>query len=139
MDTGHRLRVARLLVLVQLVLALVSVAEVAALAAFGLFSPSVALVAVAHAVLLGLAARSLRRGGRLRVLRVVEVLVLLAAGAELLLGAWLGAAPLLMAVLVRVLLPLAVLALVRPSWPGRAAARHRGRPGRRAPRTAVAA
>jgi hypothetical protein len=113
MDISQRRRTARLLVLVQLVVACVSVVETLVVMAFGLGSPVVLVLTVAQAVALGLAAGALGRGGRVRIVVAAQVVFLVTGGADLLVTALIGMPPALLPVVVRVALPLAVLVLLR--------------------------
>lgn len=113
MDISRRLRIARLLVLVQLVVASVSVVETMVVMAAGLGSPVVLLLTVGQVVLLGLAARALGRGGRVRLAVAAQVVFLVAGAGDLLVAAATGMPPALLPVVMRVLVPVAVLVLLR--------------------------
>ena len=111
-----RLRVARVLLLVEMVLALVSTLESAVVAVVGLGTPTAPLLTGGVAVVLALVTRRAGRPGRpfpRRLVLVTQGVLLAAAGVDLVVALAEQAAPLLVPTLTRAVLPAAVVVLVR--------------------------
>lgn len=112
MDTGQRLRIARVLVLTELVLAATTAFEATVVAVVGMAPPLNPALTLVQIVLLALAARALGRG-RVRLARGLQVAILAVAAVDLVIAALVSMPPLLVPVLVRIVLPIAVLVLLR--------------------------
>ncbi|GEM_PF-4483650 len=113
MDTSQRIRVARILILFELVLAVTSFIEASVFVAVGLSLPGSALLTLGHVVLLAVAARCLARGGPTWPARVLQILVLTSAVIDLVVAALVEMQPLPVVVGVRILVPVVVLLLLR--------------------------
>lgn len=130
-----RLRAARLLVLLELLVAAVSAVESAVVAGVGFGSFGAAVATAAVAAVLARQSGRLGRGRVTRTLRVTQWTFLTMAAVDLLVAQVVAHAALLpLSVLVRVLLPVAVLALTHEHRP---AGIRRSRRERRAAAAAV--
>jgi hypothetical protein len=108
-----RMRVVRVLLLVQLVVALVTTVEATVVAAVGFGSPVAALLTAAVAVVLAVAARAVGRGRATWLVVAVQTVFLAAALVDVVISLVEVVAPLLVPMLVRIALPATVLVLVR--------------------------
>lgn len=115
---SDRMRVVRVLLLLELVVALVTTLEAVVVAAVGFGTPVPAVLTAAVAVVLAVAARDAGRGAPGAVRRrwlvlAVQVVFLVAAGVDVAIAMFEGVAPLLLPALVRIALPATVLVLLR--------------------------
>ncbi|WP_088288495.1 hypothetical protein [Kineosporia sp. A_224] len=115
---SDRMRVVRVLLLLELVVALVTTLEALIVAAVGFGTPVPAVLTGAVAVVLAVAARDAGRGtpGAVRrrwLVLAVQVVFLAAAGVDVVIAMFEGVAPLLLPALVRIALPATVLVLLR--------------------------
>lgn len=108
-----RLRVVRVLLLVEVVLALVSTVESAVVAAVGLGSPAAPLLTGALAVVLALVTRRFGRGRGRRLVLAVQWVLLASAAVDLVVTLLQQVPPLPVPVLVRWVVPGAVVVLLR--------------------------
>ncbi|MBI4941148.1 MAG: hypothetical protein HY830_10415 [Actinobacteria bacterium] len=115
---SDRMRVVRVLLLLEPVVALVTTLEALDVAAVGFGTPVPAVLTAAVAVVLAVAARDAGRGAPGAVRRrwlvlAVQVVFLAAAGVDVVIAMFEGVAPLLLPTLVRIALPATVLVLLR--------------------------
>ena len=108
-----RLRVVRVLLLLEVVLALVATVESAVVAAVGLGSPTSPLLTALVALVLALLTRRLGRGRGRRLVLAAQWVLLAAAAVDLLVALFQQVPPLLVPTLVRWVLPGAVVVLLR--------------------------
>ena len=108
-----RLRVVRVLLLLEVLLALVATVESAVVAAVGLGSPTSPLLTALVALVLALLTRRLGRGRGRRLVLAAQWVLLAAAAVDLLVALFQQVPPLLVPTLVRWVLPGAVVVLLR--------------------------
>ena len=108
-----RLRVVRVLLLVEVVLAVVSVVETTTVAAVGLGSPAAALLTAVVAAVLAVATRRFGRGRGRRLVLALQWAFLASAAVDLVVALLEQVPPLLVPLLVRWVVPGAVVVLLR--------------------------
>jgi hypothetical protein len=113
LPAGDRLRVVRLLLLLEALVAAVSTVESAVVAGVGLGSPATVLLTGALVVVLALGARTAGRGRATRTAMIVQAVLLASAGIDVVIALVVQVAPLLLPTLVRIALPATVLVLLR--------------------------
>ena len=108
-----RLRVVRVLLLVEVVLAVVSAVETTTVAAVGLGSPAAALLTAVVAAVLAVATRRFGRGRGRRLVLALQWAFLASAAVDLVVALLEQVPPLLVPLLVRWVVPGAVVVLLR--------------------------